>query len=70
VRIKFPDEYILQGIFGAKETTKDLYDFVAENLPVRGRAFTLAKTPPRRVVKSNSSFLYKADTEANGMVFV
>lgn len=30
IRIKFPNNYILQGEFGCKEKIKDIYDFVQE----------------------------------------
>lgn len=32
IRIKFPDGYLLQGTFGAKETVEAVYKFVAEAL--------------------------------------
>jgi hypothetical protein len=32
LRVKFPDDFILQGSFGATETTSKIYDFVSENL--------------------------------------
>lgn len=52
VRIKFPDGYLLQGTFGAKEKIKDVYDFVKENLSAvqAGRDFDLYETPPKRVL--------------------
>jgi len=52
IRIKFADGYILQGTFGAKETIKDVYDFVAENLfyTPDERQFYLYETPPKRIL--------------------
>ena len=32
VRVKFPDGYLLQGTFGAKERIKDIYEFVTSHL--------------------------------------
>ena len=53
IRIKFPDGYLLQGTFGAKETIEDVYKFVSESLFYKPdqRQFYLYETPPRRVLE-------------------
>ena len=48
VRVKFPDGYLLQGTFGAKEQIKDIYNFVQENLYSKDRQFYLYESPPKR----------------------
>jgi hypothetical protein len=37
IRVKFPDGYLIQGTFGAKETVKDVYEFVAAHLFTKNR---------------------------------
>jgi len=49
IRIKFPDNYLLQGEFGGLEKAKAIYEFVTANLYTKERKFTLFKTPPKKV---------------------
>ena len=58
IRIKFPDGYILQGTFGAKEKVKDVVAFVKENLGTPDRPFYLFETPPKRVLKDMNKTLH------------
>lgn len=32
IRVRFPDDYVLQGTFGALEKVENVYEFVRENL--------------------------------------
>ena len=49
VRVKFPDGYLLQGTFGAKEQIEDIYQFVTDNLFTGNkREFYLYETPPKK----------------------
>ena len=52
IRVKFPDAYILQGTFGAKEKVQDVLDFVRSNLATPDRPFYLFETPPKKVHKN------------------
>ena len=52
IRVKFPDTYILQGTFGAKETIGDVIRFVRQQLATPERPFYLFETPPKKVHKS------------------
>lgn len=52
IRIRFPDKTILQGDFSVKETTKNLYDFVEENLIQKAREFNLYEVPLRKTIKN------------------
>lgn len=47
IRIKFPDDIILQGTFGVYEKFQAVVDFVTENLAVNTRPFTLKQLPNR-----------------------
>lgn len=58
IRIKFPDGYILQGTFGAKEKVQDVIDYVKENLSTPDRKFYLFETPPKRIVKDMNKTLH------------
>lgn len=51
VRIRFPDDFVLEGSFSINENVGDLYRFVEENLEVRGK-FELFSIPPKVVLKN------------------
>lgn len=51
MRIVFPDNMILQGTFGARETIGEVYDFVFENIFDKNREFVLFETPPKKIFK-------------------
>lgn len=57
IKIRFPDKFVLQGLFSAKETAKDVYFFVRENLIERNREFYLYETPPRKIIKNGNHSL-------------
>lgn len=59
VRVKFPDGFILEGSFGAKESIGDIYAFVKENLADPGD-FYLFETPPKRKLTDMGKQLHKA----------
>lgn len=42
IRVKFPDDYILEALFRTNETLSDLYDLIAENLAHDNIPFELA----------------------------
>ena len=50
VKIKFPDGFVIQASFGAKETVQDVYDFLKECLLTPDRKFYLFETPPKRIL--------------------
>jgi Mor family transcriptional regulator len=54
VRVRFPDKFVLQGVFSIKETSRDVYLFVAEHLQQKGREFYLYEAPPRKVIKNGN----------------
>lgn len=54
IRVKFPDTYIMQGTFGAKERVCDVYEFVRQHLATPDRAFYLFETPPKKVHKNST----------------
>lgn len=56
IRVKFPDGYLLQGTFGAKEKVKDLYEYVQKNLFYSdgSKNFYLYETPPKKVLGPDS----------------
>ncbi|TNV72829.1 hypothetical protein FGO68_gene15520 [Halteria grandinella] len=54
VRIRFPDDYVIQGTFGALERLDKVYKFVKENLFFQDREFYLYETPPKKVLKDQT----------------
>mmetsp|Transcript_19446 Transcript_19446/g.18566 ORF Transcript_19446/g.18566 Transcript_19446/m.18566 type:complete len:135 (+) Transcript_19446:933-1337(+) len=51
IRVRFPDDYCIQGTFGALEKIQDVYNFVQENLATPTRQFYLYVTPPKKELK-------------------
>jgi hypothetical protein len=60
LRIRFPDNYVLQGTFGAKETLQHVHDYVKQNIVSKERDFYLFETPPKKVLKDKKQSLFKA----------
>ncbi|XP_060814029.1 UBX domain-containing protein 6 [Bombus pascuorum] len=54
IRIKFPDNLILQGTFSVQESFQNVVDFVSENLINNERPFSLKKLP--QTIFSEDSF--------------
>ncbi len=57
IRIKFPDGYILQGTFGAKEKVAAVIEFVKQSIVHKDRPFYLFETPPKRVLSKMNQTL-------------
>jgi tether containing UBX domain for GLUT4 len=51
IRIRFPDDYVIQGTFAALERVQVIYNFVKENLANPDREFYLYETPPKKIIK-------------------
>lgn len=60
IRVKFPDDFMLQGTFAALERIEDIYAFVREHL-AQPRDFYLFETPPKRVLKEQKKTISKAN---------
>lgn len=60
VRIRFPDNFVLEGSFGGRETVKDIYSYVAANLVETDKTFYLYETPPKRVLNDQNKSLFKS----------
>eukprot|EP00741_Cyanophora_paradoxa_P005188 tig00000852_g5028.t1 len=55
IRVRFPDRFVLQGTFAARERVADVYDFVRQRLAAP-RPFYLYVAPPvQRVAESGTS---------------
>ena len=59
VRVKFPDGFVIEGNFGAKESIGDIYAWVKENIAVADD-FYLFETPPKRKLTEMGKQLWKA----------
>ena len=60
VRVKFPDGFVIEANFGARENFQAVYNFIRENLNDRTRAFYLFETPPKRKLTDMAKTLDKA----------
>ncbi|CDW74691.1 tether containing ubx domain for glut4 [Stylonychia lemnae] len=69
VRIRFPDDYVIQGTFGALENIQVLYDFVQEHLYVQGREFYLYETPPKKIMTEMKQTLKQVRMVPSGMLY-
>ena len=69
IRIRFPDDYVIQGTFGALERIEAVYDFVKEHLAYQDRPFYLYETPPKRVLKEMTSTLKASRLVPSGMLY-
>ncbi|XP_039273125.2 tether containing UBX domain for GLUT4-like [Styela clava] len=58
VRIVFPDQSVLQGIFRPAEPVQSLYDFVSNFISSPATDFYLYTTPPKVILKDKKSILY------------
>ncbi len=69
IRIRFPDEYVLQGTFGALEKIDDVYQFVKERLVFQDRQFYLYETPPKKILKEMNQTLKASRLVPSGMLY-
>ncbi|XP_051157262.1 tether containing UBX domain for GLUT4 isoform X2 [Leptopilina boulardi] len=53
IRIQFPDQLVLQGLFRPEETVLDIKNFVQSYLKNSGSEFTLYTTPPKNNLNPN-----------------
>ncbi|XP_011410468.1 PREDICTED: tether containing UBX domain for GLUT4-like [Amphimedon queenslandica] len=60
IRIIFPDQWVLQGVFNTEEPVRALVLFVREHLPNPQVKFHLYTTPPKTVLKSGRLTLSEA----------
>jgi tether containing UBX domain for GLUT4 len=58
IRIKFPNDRLLQGNFGLMETVGDIYDFVKENLTEEFQPFSLFTAYPRKIYTDKNATIY------------
>lgn len=60
IRVKFPDDYILEGLFRTNETLSEVYELVSENLVNDGIPFELAGPSLRKASSSSTNTLAEA----------
>ena len=69
VRIRFPDDYVLQGTFGALERLEEVFKFVKANLFNKEREFYLYETPPKKILTEMKHTLKNSKMVPSGMVY-
>jgi len=69
IRIRFPDDYVLQGTFGALEKIDSLYKFVKDHLATPEREFYLYETPPKKIIKEMSATMKATRLVPSGMLY-
>lgn len=69
IRIKFPDQYVLEGTFGALEKISSVYDFVKQNIVTKEREFYLYETPPKRVLTKMANTLHASHMVPSGLLY-
>ena len=69
IRVRFPDDYVLQGTFGALEKIESIYNFVKEHLVYQDRPFYLYETPPKKILKDMAPTLKASRMVPSGMLY-
>ncbi len=67
--MRFPDEYCIQGTFGALERISDVYAFVKQHLYVKDREFYLYETPPKKILSEMKPTLKQSKMVPSGMLY-
>ncbi|XP_036140946.1 tether containing UBX domain for GLUT4 isoform X2 [Monomorium pharaonis] len=57
IRIQFPDQFVLQGLFGPLETIQTVKDFIKNYLDDPDCEFTIYTTPPRHNLNPNARLI-------------
>ncbi|XP_066587438.1 tether containing UBX domain for GLUT4 [Prorops nasuta] len=57
IRIQFPNQQVLQGIFGPLELVQKIKDFIKSYLEVPGEEFTIYTSPPKHILNLNSRLI-------------
>ncbi|XP_065160662.1 tether containing UBX domain for GLUT4 isoform X2 [Atheta coriaria] len=57
IRIKFPDRFVLQGVFKPSETVRDVEEFVREYVADKSLQFYLFTTPPKTILENSMNLL-------------
>ncbi|XP_076636960.1 tether containing UBX domain for GLUT4 [Colletes latitarsis] len=57
IRIQFPDQFVLQGLFRPLETVQAVKDFVKNYLSDPSSDFLIFTTPPKHVLNSNARLI-------------
>ncbi|KAG7199454.1 hypothetical protein KM043_014080 [Ampulex compressa] len=57
IRIQFPDQFVLQGLFGALEPVQTIKDFLKEYLNDPQSEFTIYTTPPKHILDTNARLI-------------
>ena len=70
IRIKFPNENILQANFAMMETVGDVYKFVRENLEDPSLEFSLFTPYPRRVYNDQKATVYSQSLAPNTLLYI
>ena len=69
IRIRLPDDYVIQGTFGALEKIENVYNFVREHLATPEREFYLYETPPKKILKEMTATTKAARLVPSGMLY-
>ena len=69
MRVRFPDDYVIQGTFGALDRLDQVYKFVKEHIFLQNRDFYLYETPPKKVINQMTANLKSLRMVPSGMLF-
>jgi hypothetical protein len=70
IRIKFPNEVILQGTFGVMETIGDIIAFIRDNLGDQGLEFYLTTFPPLRKYLDPSATILSQNLAPSTLMYI
>ena len=70
IRIKFPNELLLQANFAMMETVGDIYEFVRENLHEPTQEFSLFTPFPRKVYSDKKPTVYSQGLSPSTLLYI
>jgi hypothetical protein len=70
IRIKFPNELLLQSNFAMMETVGDIYEFVKQNLYDPNQEFSLFTPFPRKVYNDKKATIYSQALAPSTLLYI
>ncbi|KEH25430.1 hypothetical protein MtrunA17_Chr6g0458911 [Medicago truncatula] len=70
IRVRFPDNHILEATFHPSDTIKSLIDLIDKEIAQPDKPFYLYTTPPKKLIKDFSQDFYTAGFSPGAIVYL
>lgn len=70
IRIKFPNEVLLQSNFAVMETVGDIYNFIRENLSDPNLEFYITTSPPLKKYTDMNATIFKEGLAPTTLMYI